>query len=542
MCECEVYLRPNGKIMEFLADPVLWAGLFILIAIEVVLGIDNLALMEALTAKLPPGRRDTARHVGMCLALALRLGILGLFWHFLSFAAPLFTAGGFIFSLRSLLLLCGGLFLIFKATHGLHERLDSAQPMEAETQRPNGAGFWYITAQVAVLDAVFSMDAVITALGFMESLGLILVAVSVATPVAMLWGRRLAEFAFRRPTLQMLCLSYLLIVGLVMAADALGVHIPKGCIYAIIGFSMLLEGVKQILDRRRDLRLGHRSLRLRTAGTVLRFLGSGTTFRQQTGAEPQQYLAGEIRDGANLAGRMNLATGAGDMLYGVLTMGERHIRSIMTPRPEITWVDLEDTPAEIREAVRQSQHNVYPVRRSSTDEVLGVVYGKDLVGVLPEEGEFSLGEVMHPPVFVQESVGILRLMEVLRATRAKMVLITEEYGSVVGLVTPLDIFEVIAGEFPEEDEDPDFTPDGDNAWQVDGGVDLHRLEMLLDTDILRDKAGGYVTLGGYLMHNLGRLPQPGDTLTEGNLYFEVLKATDRKVDLVRVVRKTADGQ
>ena len=163
---------------------------------------------------------------------------------------------------------------------------------------------------------------------------------------------------------------------------------------------------------------------------------------------------------------MNLATGAGDMLYGVLTMGERHIRSIMTPRPEITWVDLEDTPAEIREAVRQSQHNVYPVRRSSTDEVLGVVYGKDLVGVLPEEGEFSLGEVMHPPVFVQESVGILRLMEVLRATRAKMVLITEEYGSVVGLVTPLDIFEVIAGEFPEEDEDPDFTPDGDNAWQV----------------------------------------------------------------------------
>ena len=501
-------------------DPTLWAGLLILIAIEIVLGMDNLALSNVLADKLPESSRGLARAFGMCIALAVRVGLLWLIWRLLAFDAPVFSAGGFIFSMRSTVLLGSGIFLVIKATRGLHDRLESGLP--AEDTPSDKAGFWYITAQIAALDAIFSMDAVVAALGLMDSLGLMITAVLVATPAAILLKKRLPDLLSRHPTIQILCLDYLMLIGLVLVADAAGFHIPKGYIYAIIGFSMLVEGIRQMLDRRRDLRLGRRSLRLRTAGAVLRFLGSSTTFYKQS------------------APGADLSAPARDMLYGVLTIGERHIRSIMTPRPEITWVDIEDTPAEIRDTVRQSPHSVYPVRRSSTDEVLGVVYGKDIMAVLPEAGEFNLNGIIQPPVFVQESVSILRLMEVLRATRAKMVLITEEYGSVVGLVTPLDILEVIAGDFPEVDENPDFIPDGENAWKVDGGTDLHRLEMLLDADLRQDEAsGGYVTLGGYLMDNLGRLPQPGDRLERGNLCFEVLEASDRKVDLVRVIKKQA---
>ena len=511
--------------MDFFSDPALWAGLIILICIEVVLSLDNLALIDVLAGKLPENQRSRARTVGMLMALGVRVGLLWLLWQLLTVDAPIFALAGFVFSPRSILLLCGGVFLIAKATRGLHDRLEGGSPMEDTTSDNNG--FWYITAQIAALDAIFSLDGVAVALGLMDSLGLAVLAVVAAVPVAILLNRKRPHFRLRHPTIQILCLDYLMITGLVLAADAAGLHIPKGYVYAAIGFSMLVEGGRQILDRRRDLRLGQRSLRLRTAGTVLRLLGSSTTFRKQPGGEASPDSAG-------------LADGARDMLYGVLTLGERHIRSIMTPRPEITWVDIEDTPTEIREEVRQSPHSVYPVRRSSTDEVLGVVYGKDIMAVLPEAGDFDLNDILRPPVFVQDSVGILRLMEVLRATRAKIVLITEEYGSVVGLVTPLDILEVIAGEFPEVDEDPDFIPDGENCWKVDGGTDLHRLELLLDTDILRENAGDYVTLGGYLMHNLGRLPQSGDTLEEGDLYFEVLEATDRKVDLVRVRKKATD--
>ena len=510
--------------MEIFPPPALWAGLIILICIEVVLSLDNLALIEVLAGKLPESRRARARALGLLIALGGRVGLLCLFWQLLSVDAPVFSIAGFVFSPRSTLLLCGGVFLIAKATRGLHERLEGGSPME-DTASDN-TGFWYIVAQIAALDAIFSLDGVAVALGLMDSLGLMVLAVIAAMPVAILLNRKRPLFMIRHPTIQILCLDYLMLVGLVLAVDAAGLHIPKSYIYAAIGFSMLVEGGRQILDRRRDLRLGQRSLRLRTAGAVLRFLGSSTTFRKQLGS------GGEMP-----SDNAGMTDGARDMLYGVLTLGERHIRSIMTPRPEITWVDMEDTPAEIRDAVRQSPHSVYPVRRSSTDEVLGVVYGKDIVAVLPEEGDFDLNDILRPPVFVQDSVGILRLMEVLRATRAKIALITEEYGSVVGLVTPLDILEVIAGEFPEVDEDPDFIPDGENCWKVDGGVDLHRLELLLDTDILRDNAGDYVTLGGYLMHNLGRLPQSGDSLEEDDLYFEVLEATDRKVDLVRVRKK-----
>ena len=513
--------------MEFLSNPALWAGLLILIAIEIVLGMDNLALIDVLADKLPESSRGRARGVGMCIALVARVGLLWLIWHLLAFTAPLFPVSGFVFSLRSIMLLGGGAFLVIKATRGLHDRLEGGFPKEDTPS--DKTGFWHITAQIAALDAIFSMDAVVTALGFMDSLGLMIVAVVAATPAAILLKKRLPDFMRRHPTIQILCLDYLMLIGLVLVADAVGFHIPKGYIYAIIGFSMLVECIRQMLDRRRDLRLGRRTLRLRTAGAVLRFLGSSTTFYKQPGSVPEKSATDE-----------GLSAGARDMLYGVLTMGERHIRSIMTPRPEITWVDIEDTPAEIRDIVRQSPHSVYPVRQSSTDEVLGVVYGKDIMGILPEAGDFNLSGIIQPPVFVQESVGILRLMEVLRATRAKMVLITEEYGSVVGLVTPLDILEVIAGDFPEVGENPDFIPDGENAWKVDGGTDLHRLEMLLDVDLRQDdSAGGYVTLGGYLMDNLGRLPQPGDALERDDLCFEVLEASDRKVDLVRVVKKQA---
>ena len=511
--------------MDFFSDPALWAGLIILICIEVVLSLDNLALVDVLAEKLPEDQRGRARTLGMLLALGVRVGLLWVIWQVLTVDAPVFTLAGFVFSPRSILLLGGGVFLIAKATRGLHDRLEGGSPME-DTASDN-TGFWYIAAQIAALDAIFSLDGVAVALGLMDSLGLMILAVVAAMPMAILLTRKRPHFRLRHSTIQILCLDYLMIVGLVLVADAAGLHIPKGYVYAAIGFSMLVEAGRQILDRRRDLRLGQRSLRLRTAGTVLRLLGSSTTFRKQPGSEISADSAG-------------MADGARDMLYGVLTLGERHIRSIMTPRPEITWVDIEDTPTEIRNEVRQSPHSVYPVRSSNTDEVLGVVYGKDIMAVLPEAGDFDLNDILRPPVFVQDSVGILRLMEVLRATRAKIVLITEEYGSVVGLVTPLDILEVIAGEFPEVDEDPDFIPDGENCWKVDGGTDLHRLELLLDTDILRENAGDYVTLGGYLMHNLGRLPQSGDTLEEGDLYFEVLEATDRKVDLVRVRKKTTD--
>lgn len=226
-----------------------------------------------------------------------------------------------------------------------------------------------------VLDAVFSLDAVIAALGLMDSLFLMLAAVAAAVPITLLLHRPLADFMLRHPTIQILCLNYLMLVGLTLVAEGLNLHIPKGYLYAVIGFSMLVEGIRQALDRRRDRRLGHRSLRLRTAGAVLRLLGGSTTFYKQTSGAAAQPL-----DAAGLP------HGARDMLYGVLTMGERHIRAIMTPRPEITWVDVEDDPAEIRDIVRQSPHSVYPVRKSSTDEVLGVVYGKDIMAVLPEAG------------------------------------------------------------------------------------------------------------------------------------------------------------
>lgn len=236
--------------MAWLMDPQIWASLLTLTALEVVLGIDNLIFLAILAARLPPERQARARQIGLGLALGLRLGLLAAIAWIMRLTEPVAAVAGHVFSWRDLILIGGGLFLVYKGTGEIHERIEGGgEHAEAQAGR---ASFVGTVAQIAVLDMVFSLDSVITAVGMANQLPVMIAAVMIAILVMMVAAAPVSGFVNRHPTVKMLALSFLLLIGMTLIADGFGAHVPKGYIYAAIAFSALVELLNQLAGRRRQ--------------------------------------------------------------------------------------------------------------------------------------------------------------------------------------------------------------------------------------------------------------------------------------------------
>jgi predicted tellurium resistance membrane protein TerC len=236
-------------LLTLAADPAAWAALLTLIALEVVLGIDNLIFISILSNKLPEHQRERARRIGIGLALIFRLALLGTIAIIVKLTAPLVTVLGQDFSWRDLILIGGGLFLVWKATKEIHHRVDPDPAPDVFDSRNANVGFAAAIGQIVVLDLVFSIDSIITAVGMTQNVPIMVIAVLVAVALMLLAATPLANFINHNPTLVMLALGFLLMIGMVLIADGFGAHVPKGYIYAAMAFSALVEGLN-MLDRR----------------------------------------------------------------------------------------------------------------------------------------------------------------------------------------------------------------------------------------------------------------------------------------------------
>jgi predicted tellurium resistance membrane protein TerC len=224
--------------MSWLFDAQIWIGLLTLTALEIVLGIDNLVFISILSGRLPPAQRSRARRYGLSLALIMRvLLLLSLSW-IMGLTAPLFSIAGVGISGRSLILIGGGLFLLAKSTREIHHRIEDA---ENPTTKVGSVTFSGILIQIVLLDIVFSLDSVITAVGMVDQIGVMIAAVIIAMLIMLASSNAISEFIERHPTLKMLALSFLLLIGVNLTAEGLGFHIPKGYTYFAMGFSLLVE-------------------------------------------------------------------------------------------------------------------------------------------------------------------------------------------------------------------------------------------------------------------------------------------------------------
>ncbi len=256
-------LRPEQRdtkmpIVDFLApyfaftsDPTAWVALLTLIVLEIVLGIDNLIFISILTNKLPKEQQARARRLGISAALIMRLVLLATISFIVQLTAPVFTLFDHGFSWRDLILIAGGLFLVWKATKEIHHTVDPDDHKETMVGKAVTMTLGAAIFQILLLDLVFSIDSIITAVGMTDEIAIMYIAVIVAVSVMMLAATPLANFIAKNPTIVMLALGFLLMIGMTLIADGMGYHVPKGYIYAAMGFSALVEGLNMMARNRR---------------------------------------------------------------------------------------------------------------------------------------------------------------------------------------------------------------------------------------------------------------------------------------------------
>ena len=511
--------------LEWMADPAAWAGLATLVVLEIVLGIDNLVFIAILADKLPPEQRDRARLIGLSLALVMRLALLASISWIVTLTYPITTLLGSEISWRDVILILGGAFLLFKGTMELHERLEGSHGAK-ETSGAH-AVFWHVIAQIVVLDAVFSLDSVITAVGMVRELSIMVIAVVIAIGVMMLASKPLMAFVSRHPTVVILCLGFLLMIGFSLIVEGLGFHIPKGYLYAAIGFSILIEAANQIGRRNVRKRVTTADLRDRTSKAVLRILRGGK-------AEPEasEEVAALVSSGA---GEMVFSPAESSMIERVLTLGGRTVRSIMVPRVDAVWLDADDPPQVILDEIHQSGRSRFPVCRGEVDAVLGIVHAKDLLEQQRQSGRIDLTAALREPLYIPENLPVLKALERFKTSTVHLAIVLDEHGSFEGLVTPTDILAAIAGDLPELAADalPDAVKAGERSWLLDGRMPIDAVERTLGASGMANDE--YATLAGFVLAQLGRIPKAGEAFDWQGWRFQVVELEGHRIDKVQAV-------
>ncbi|WAW11357.1 TerC family protein [Oxalobacter vibrioformis] len=499
-------------------------GLVTLVVLEIVLGIDNLIFIAILADKLPARERNHARIVGLTLALVMRLLMLTALSWMVKLTTPWFTIWDIPFSGRDIILILGGFFLLYKSTTELHERVDGKIHLRAKERIV--PSFAVVVAQIVVLDAVFSIDSVITAVGMVEHLPVMMIAVIIAMGVMMMASRPLTNFVNAHQTVVVLCLSFLLMIGLALIAEGAGLKIPKGYLYAAIGFSILIEFLNQLAQHNLTKNMEQVPMRERTAEAILRLLGNKTKAEKEFEPEfPEETIALSA-----------FAEEERNMVSGVLTLGERSIHSVMTPRTEVSWINLDDDLDTIQETLRTIPHSVFPVCRGQLDNVIGIARAQDLMDDIHSGRTLENTKSIREPLVMPESAGVLKAMNILKQTRGHLAMVADEYGSIQGILTPIDILEAIAGEFPDEDEQPSAVEEKPGVWVMDGTTNIYYVEQLLETDGLVDEDDDYASLAGLLLERFGTVPHVGQVLEYADFRFEVLEMGGRRIAKVLVTK------
>lgn len=241
-------------VLEWIADPAIIASLITLTAMEIVLGIDNVVFVSVIVGKLPDEEGRRARQLGLALALVLRIVMLLVLFVLINMTSPLFAVFGHPVSWRDLILFAGGLFLLFKATHEIHKDVESGGDSDEASNDLAGQAFTAIIMQIAVIDIVFSVDSIVTAIGMAEHISVMIVAVILAMGVMYVASGAIAEFIRRHPTTRMLALSFLLMIGFALVADGAGFHIPRAYLYTAMAFSTGVEVLNVVARRNRQKR------------------------------------------------------------------------------------------------------------------------------------------------------------------------------------------------------------------------------------------------------------------------------------------------
>lgn len=525
--------------MAWVSDPTAWLGLLTLVLIEIVLGIDNLVFIAILTAKLPEKQRDKARYIGLAGALAIRLLLLAGISLIVNMIEPLFYIGSKGVTGRDIILMIGGIFLLYKATHELHSKLEGFDE-ELSVSKAAGSAMYLVILQIIVLDAVFSLDSIITAVGMIDHVFIMMFAVIIAMSVMTMASRFITEFVSHHPTLVILCLGFLLLIGFSLIIEAIGFHVPKGYLYAAIGFSILMEIFNQIA-RKNTLNLGNPkgkvALQSReiAANLVLRLLGSNQNQVQTLKEAIVSRTGSQVFDNTEK-----------EMVSRVLQLNSLPVRAVMTARTDCNQVDISRDIDSILEDISHNRSSRLVAYNEEREVPLGYLKRDEIIAIklkltqgvnLPqnEQGQvLSTEEILkskvRTPLYLPETVSVIKALEEFRKSKKNFAFVFDEFGNFEGIVTLHDIMEEIAGELPDQTDVPELIRLSPGVFRIEGGAILKDVTRL--TGFVVPLSDTYHTIAGFILDYLQRIPEVGEVISTNKWKLEITKVKDNSIDEV----------
>ncbi len=525
--------------MAWVSDPTAWLGLLTLVLIEIVLGIDNLVFIAILTAKLPEKQRDKARYIGLAGALGIRLLLLAGISLIVNMIEPFFYIGSKGVTGRDIILMIGGIFLLYKATHELHSKLEGFDE-ELSVSKAAGSAMYLVILQIMVLDAVFSLDSIITAVGMIDHVFIMMFAVIIAMLVMTLASRFITEFVSHHPTLVILCLGFLLLIGFSLIIEAIGFHVPKGYLYAAIGFSILMEIFNQIA-RKNTLKLGSPSGKVAlqsreiAANLVLRLLGSNQNQVQTLKEAIVSRTGSQVFDNTEK-----------EMVSRVLQLSSLPVKAVMTARTDCNQVDISDGIDVLLEEISHNRSSRLVAYNEEREVPLGYLKRDELIGLklqLTEHKDLPCDEQGQPlstkellkakvrtPLYLPETVSVIKALEEFRKSKKNFAFVFDEFGNFEGIVTLHDIMEEIAGELPDQSDIPELVRLSPGVFRIEGGAILKDVTRI--TGFVVPLSDTYHTIAGFILDYLQRIPEVGEVISTNKWKLEITKVEGNSIEEV----------
>lgn len=381
--------------MEIFLDYSNWIGLITLTLLEVVLGIDNLFFIIIITNKLRHNQRDKARIFGLLTAVLMRVLTLSFISWTMKFKKSFFCLFNICFSLNNLILISGGIFLIFKAIMELYKRLQSSFFNNANNKLNNNfSSFWSVVIQIVILDMLFSLDAVITAVGIVNNLIIMTISIIIAMSIMLFTSKALTKFININPTALIICLSFLLILGFSLVCEGLGFYVSKSYLYFSISFAILIEIFNYI--------------------------------------EKQNFIKSQ----------------SNKLIKKIITTNKNSLNSIkyfMTPREKIFWINIKEDTNKIKKQIINSPYNLLPVCIENLDNIIGIAQSKELLLFLQKKNtKIKNFSNFQQPILISESIDMLYLTKKIKISKPNFFLVISNKSNFIkGIITPLDILKYI---------------------------------------------------------------------------------------------------
>ncbi|WP_075433865.1 TerC family protein [Buchnera aphidicola] len=517
--------------MISLLDPSIWISIFALIFVEIFLNINNIGFISLLIQKLPHQEKNKAQYFGLIVALLMRFSLLITSSWLVNLTKTTLINKFFIFSTKEIILFFGGFFLFSETIDELYAYMYDVEKNKKYSR------FWYVAAQLIILDAVFFINSVTIETGITNNLLIKMLSITVSPIILILLAQLFIKYMGSQKKTSASCLCYLLIISLNLILESLGFFIPKEYLYIPMGFTLFIETMHQIRKNNLQNKKFQQPLPTQIINTTLNVIYKN--IKNNKHYKKNNYIIKQINyshdDIYNYTDINAILTSEINIITNASQLGNKSIQEIMIPKKKIIWINIFDNKQLIKKIISNYSYQVIPVCQDTLNNMIGMVPIKALLDAVHENKNLYDIAIQYPPIIIPNTLKVITLLNFLRYAENNIILISDESGVIQGSVTPMNVFNMFIGTFLSVTTMPQIILN-ENHWIAYGSINLNSLEKILQININK-KYDGCISLADFLIYKNKNIPKSGEVICYQSYNFHILKSNLYQIHLVKITKE-----